>query len=282
MLKEIVNVGELRKSVNEAANEFNAKIGANVETENKRNNEKSYKESSKRAKNFDGGLKDAPTRKEIDRSDDKNQGMLDYTPKTEPDKNYKERIKAQAKGYTSAIEEKNKTERNAEFDDNAINYKAMKKNATKRNKEKTEMEHSGIVSSNLPKVEKNTMYESVLPKAKRLIFKHTTFISESQMLSRIPEEYKVHGQKIYMKDKKDNEYIVECIKREHDGKIETNIINFNNERVLNEKLNRMQELFNYDTTKAQGPNKTQIRVNEGKNFKDLLNHARNLSKENKK
>ena len=57
------------------------------------------------------------------------------------------------------------------------------------------------------------MYENVnLFSPKRLIFKKTTFVNESQMLSRIPEEYKVDGQKIYMKDCKGNEYIVECRK----------------------------------------------------------------------
>ena len=65
----------------------------------------------------------------------------------------------------------------------------MKKNADARNNVKSEIEHSGIVGSKTPKKEKETMYENVnLFSPKRLIFKKTTFVNESQMLSRIPEE----------------------------------------------------------------------------------------------
>lgn len=92
------------------------------------------------------------------------------------------------------------------------------------------------------------------------------------MLSRIPEEYKIDGQKIYMRDMKDNEYIVECVKCSN-GVIETNILNFNNENVLNEQISRMKELFNYDTKEAFSSN----RKNENKHFNNTLNIARGLN-----
>lgn len=281
MINEVINVGSFRKSIKEGASEFKAKMGASVEAENKKNNDKSYKDSNKRAKEFDGGLGKEKTR-EINRSDDNNRTTLDYTPTGEVDKKYKDRVKAQAKGYTSELEEKNGIEKNGDFDDEGKFYNSLKKNATERNKAKEELEHSGIASSKLPKKEKNTMYESKMLTPKRLIFKKTTFVNEKQVLSRIPEEYKIDGQKIYMKDSKGNEYIVECAKCQYNGNIETTIINYNNQSILNEKLNRMKELFDYDSLKAYGSSNKDMRVNESKNFNNLINHARQLAKESNK
>ena len=87
MLNEVINVGDLRKTVKESTKEFNAKMGVGVETENKKNNEKSYKESSKKIEDFDGGIRN--TARKIERSDDKNRTVLDYTPSIEPDEKYK-------------------------------------------------------------------------------------------------------------------------------------------------------------------------------------------------
>jgi hypothetical protein len=278
MERKIINVGELRKLIKESS-EFKAKLGPNVESENKKNNEKSYKDSEKKTKDFDGGLKNPSKKEELDRSDDLNQGMLDYTPKTEVDDNYKKRVKAQAKGYVSVDDEKSGSkDKDGEYDDDARIYNSMKKNAEVRNKAKVEKEHSGIVGSNTEKKEKNTMYENKTPKAKRLTFKKTTFINEQQMISRIPEEYKIDGQRIYMKDRDDNEYIVECTKSEKSGKIDINILNFNNEKVLNEQMNRMSKLFGYSVNEAQGNLTNKDRVNESTNFQDILNKARELNK----
>ena len=48
MLNEVINVGNFRQQIKESANEFNAKLGAGVESSNKKNNDKSYKESTKK------------------------------------------------------------------------------------------------------------------------------------------------------------------------------------------------------------------------------------------
>ena len=277
MLNEVINVGNFRQQIKESANEFNAKLGAGVESSNKKNNEKSYKESAKKT-----GVKTTEPKKtkELDRSDDMNCTTLDNTTWGNVGEKFKEKIKAQAQGYTSTLEKQSKTERNAEFDDDARIYKSMKKNADARNKAKSEIEHSGIVGSKTPKKEKNTMYENVnLSSPKRLVFKKTTFINEAQMLSRIPEEYKVDGQKIYMKDCKGNEYIVECRKCDYNGNVETIILNYNNEQILNEKVNRMWELFNYDSAKNTGTFKKQDRINEEAKLGELINRARELNKE---
>ena len=50
------NVGDLRKLVTESS-EFKPKIGDGVESENKKNNGKAYKDAKTRANDYDGGLK---------------------------------------------------------------------------------------------------------------------------------------------------------------------------------------------------------------------------------
>lgn len=280
-MKEIINVGELRSIIKESSREFKARIGKNVESDNKRNNEQSYKESRKRAENFDGATLDKKIKKnKIDRSDDVNRTTLGYTPSNEVSKEYKDRIKAQAKGYTSVEQEKKGSkDHNAEMDDDARIYNSIKDNETKKNKAKSNLAHSGIVSSKMEKKEKNNMFENKTPKTKRLIFKKTVFMNENQMLSRIPEEYKIDGQKIYMKDKVDNEYIVEFSQSKRSGLLETYVIGFNNQRVLNEQVDRIHKLFEYDSAKAKGNTSSSLKESAKDNFSNMFDTIRKMNEE---
>ena len=278
-MSRTIKVGELRSIIMESSNEYKAVMGKGVETDNKKNNEKSYKESTKKAKDFDGGLKE-PKKIEVDRSGDNNRTTLGYTPSSEPSKEYKERVKAQAKGYiTPDAEKRGSKDDDGEYDDDARIYKSIKDNETKKIEKKAEIAKSGLVGDKLDKGKRNTMFkESTTPKTKRLIFKKTTFMNESQMLSRIPEEYKVDGQKIYMKDKSDNEYIVEFTQSQRTGQLDTYVVGFNNDRIICENVNRIHQLFNYDTNVARGNKSQDLRTSGDKDFNDLLNTARNLNK----
>ena len=241
-------VGDLRQMVRESANEFKAKIGTNVESENKRNNEKSYKESEKRAKDYDGGLKD-PKIVELTDKTDNNQTTLDYNPSIEPDKEYKKKVDAQAKGYTSELEEKNGNERGGvEMDNEGRILKQFNDARDKREKNKVAIQKSGLTARELPDsvFDKNHLDEGKYLKPKKLIFKHSRFINESQVYSRIPEEYKNDGQRIYINDAAGNEFIVECMKSEKSGNVETRIISHKNERLMNEQVERIHELMGYD------------------------------------
>lgn len=280
-MKETINVGDLRGIIKESSREFKARMGKNVESDNKKNNEKSYKESEKRAKDFDGAtLDEKPKKKELDRSGDMNRTTLGYTPSTEPSKEYKDRVKAQAKGYTSvAQEKKGSKDHNAEMDDDARIYNSIKKNETEKIKAKNDLAHSGLVSSKMEKKEKNTMFENKEPKTKRLIFKKTVFMNENQMLSRIPEEYKVDGQKIYMKDKADNEYIVEFSKSQKSGLLETYVIGFNNQKTLNEQVSRIHKLFEYDSVKAKGNTSVSLKESAKDNFSSMFDIIRKMNEE---
>lgn len=267
-------VGDLKKLIRESSNEFKPVLGSNVTRDNKKNNDKSYKDSEKRAKDFDGGLKE-PKKTELPKKEDANKTTLDYNPVNDPDKEYKERIKAQANGYTSKLEQDNKIDKIGEFDKNKDIEKQFSDSRDELDDKKTEIQRSGLTARNLPKsaFDKNHLNEGA-PKPKRLIFKHTRFLNENQVLVRIPEEYKVDGQRIYMKDGYDNEYIVECSKSKT-GYVETNIVNYNNQKVLNEQVNRIHELFDYKSSNNFGKASYSDRVNESANFIDIMNNVRN-------
>jgi len=273
-------VGDLRRIVKESTEKFSPVVGPGVISANARNNEKSYKDAEKAAKDYDGGLR--PEKKgNLPDKVDGNKTTLDYNPRTEPDKSYKDKVDAQAKGYTSKLEEDNGIEKaGAEFDNDGKIKKQFTKASDEANKVKHDLATSGIQGHNLKdeNKEKNTMYENKKPVTKRLEFKHTKFLNESQMLSRIPEEYKNDGQKIYMKDSIGNEYIVECTKSEKTGFVETNVVGYSNPKLLSEQKERIEQLFEYQSSKEFAPTTAKQRIEENQSFQDIMNLSRSLIK----
>ena len=266
-------VKDLKRMISESASEFKPVLGANVVSDDKKNNNQAYKDAEKKAKDFDGGLKEPKKEKLADKKD-ANRTTLDYNPVGEADKDFKEKVKAQAKGYTSTLEEKNGIEKAAEFDDEGRIFNQLTKSDKELKKDKEDLAHAGLVSQNMPKQEKNSMYETTL-KPKRLVFKHTRFVNESYMLSRIPEEYKKDGQIIHMKDMNGNEYIVEC-QASSTGYIETNIKGYSNKELMNEQIKRISELMGYKA----GNNLTESvkcgRADNDKNFENMFDIIRGV------
>lgn len=269
-------VGDLRQMVRESANEFKAKLGSNVESENKRNNEKSYKESEKRAKDYDGGLKDVK-KSELPDKNDGNKTTLDYNPSVTPDDKYRKRVEAQAKGYTSDIEEKNGNERGGvEMDNEGRILKQFNDARDKMEDNKKVIQKSGLTAREMPDsiFDKNHLNENKTLKAKKLIFKHSKFINESQVYSRIPEEYKNDGQTIYVNDAAGNEFVIECIKSEKSGNVEAHIVSHKNERLMNEQIERIHELMGYDEKSTSGRRSNQERIDESDTFKNIIGLTR--------
>lgn len=269
-------VGELKHLIKESADKFEPKLGPNVRNANVQNNGKFYKDAEKRAKDYDGGLKEEK-KEELPEKTDGNRTTIDYNPTIEPTDRYKKRVEAQAKGYNNEFEEESDTERNAEFDKDGRILKQFKDHNEKINKARSEIAHAGLVGKNLPKfdIEGNRLYEGdKKPKTKRLIFKNTRFMNEASMLSRIPEEYKIDEQVIYMKDGHDNEYIVECSRSEKTGNIELNVINYNNKKVMNEQVDKMMKLMGTDNIQNNTSMSCQQRINEDKEFNNLMNLVR--------
>lgn len=270
-------VGDLKRVIKESSNEFKAKLGPNVKEENERNNGESYKESEKRAKDYDGGLKE-PEKKEIPPRADGNGTMFDLNPRTKPTKEYEDKVKAQMKGFTSDLEKKNGIKKaGATFDEDGKLLKNFEDARDERNKEKEDLASAGLVGRVLydkdkNKFKKNTLSENM--KTKRLIFKNTRFLNEAQMFDRIPEEYKVDGQKIYMKDGYENEYLVECEKNEM-GVIETNIVSYSNKNLMNEQVDRIFDLFLYNEKTQKDERNYHTNLNENEEFKNLMDTVRN-------
>ena len=272
-------VGDLKRIIAEQTSEFKPVLGPNVISDNKKNNDKSYKDAEKAAKDYDGGLQ--PEKKgELPEKTDGNRTTLDYNPRTEPDKSFKDKVDAQAKGYTSKLEMDNDIEKIGEFDKDGKIKKQFTDASDKINKVKKDLADSGIQGHNLKDENKgkNTMYEQAKPKAKRLEFKHTKFLNEAHMLNRIPEEYKKDGQKIYMKDSVGNEYIVECTKSEATGFIETNVVGYNNPKLLAEQKERIEKLFDYETSKEFAPTTAKQRIEENRSFQEIMDLSRSLIK----
>lgn len=277
-MNEIVyKVGDLKSIIKESSQEFKPKMGINVEKDNTANNEKSYKESEKRAKDFDGGLKEKKLATE--KVSDGNKTALDYSFDYDPGKDFKERVKSQVKGYTSKKEEDNDIEKAGDFEGNEEFYNDTKDKHEKMAKDTLQIKKSGLTAREMPDstFEKESMFENKL-KTKRLYFKHTKFLTEGHMLSRIPEEYKINGQRIIMKDAADNEYLVEWkVDKEHNIS-EGEVLKYTNKTKLNEEMSRIKDLFNYKSSDYFDTTTAQERADEGNRVGNFINEVKKITK----
>lgn len=270
-MEKMYTVGELRKLVTESSQEFKAKLGDNVESENKKNNDKAYKDAEKVETNHYGKKMEAPKIAKYEKKD-ANRTMRDLKVDFEPSKEYKEREASQAKGYTSKDEENNGIDKaGAEFDDRAT--KAIEKTAKQIQKNSNEFGHLGIWGHNMPK--DMIGYPSIFEEhknAKTVYFKKTSFLTEGHMISRIPDEFKNEGTIFKMKDKNENEYLVEW----SDNR--ANIIGHKNPKGLDESVERMKKLMGYKSSEYFENSTSTERFNESNDaFINTLNNARKMN-----
>lgn len=298
-MEKTFRVGDLKRLISESSSEFKPVLGPKVEKDNKSNNGKAYDDARKRAKDYDGGLgKDVGGKKAKYEKLDANRTTLDYTPDNVTD-DYKKRVKAQVKGYTSEAEMNNKIDKAADFSDNENIYNGIKNAGKKAHDNEKEMKKSGLQGREWPDdvFDKEEMYESkegfdmrnlinklnILQEkdeffknkvinenknVKTIYFKKTEFLTEGHMLSRIPDEFKNEGETFKMKDKTGNEYLVEW----HNNK--GNIVSHNNKQGLNESIDRMKSLFSY--TPENTKTSLNSRLNENENFNSTLTNARKM------
>lgn len=295
-MDKIYKVSDIKRLISESSNEFKAVIGQNVESDNKSNNGKAYSDAKKRAKDFDGGLnKEVGQEKAKYAKLDANRTTLDYTPENASD-DYKKRVHAQVKGYTSEQEMNNGLEKTGDFSDNENIYKEIKKSGEEIHDNTEEMEKSGLQAREWPEevFKKEEMYESydgfnmrkmidtiskkekefssvnetINPNIKTVYFKKTEFLTEGHMLSRIPDEFKKEGEQFKMKDKTGNEYLVEW--KNNTGRI----VSHNNKTGFNESIDRMKNLYNYKTNDTKTTNNS--RLNEDNMFVSTLDNARKI------
>ena len=259
--------------VKETKQEFEPVFGKNVPKDNKKINDDAYKEIKKEAGAYDGGL-GAERKKGESITTANNRGMsdLDYDSISKP---FKDKVKSQLKGYPSAEAEKmhkNDEFGNAYYDSNNLS-KDIANHAKEAKKEKDRSKTDGLVSSKYKdETEKNsdTMFES--KKITKLQFKHTQFLSEGHMLSKVPDELKVEGKRFIMKDTADNEYLVEWTAKK------PNVTKKINKTQVNEEMNRIKALYGYKSKDYFTTTNSQSRMNENKEFSDMINKARKLMK----
>lgn len=258
--------GELMSIIAESSQEFKAKLGPGVESNDKKNNKEAYTNAEKRAKDYDGGLNAEVGEKRVKyEKDDYNGTTLDYYPENVDDA-YRERVKAQALGYTSKLEKDNKLPKTGNYDGNKDIYDAIKKSGEQMNKDREAECLKGLVGRTRDKeyFKKERMTENV----KTIRFKKTEFLSEEHMISRIPDEFKVDGNVFRMKDKNDNEYLLEWNGR-------ANILEHTNKKGFENSMNDMKRLMSYDPATRTTSTSSRERLDENDDtFRRTLNIVR--------
>lgn len=269
MTERVYTINELKQLISESASEFKAKIGDGVTTANKKENSQSYSNAKKKMKDLNGGSEKKKTQKVNDKVDG-NKTTLDYGMEANCSDDFKEKVKAQAEGYTSTLEKNNGIEKTAEFSDKS--YKQFAKAGKEMADNKVQAKQSGLTARTLPKsaFEKESLYKES-KKISVLNFKTTTFLNESQMISRIPDEYKVEGKRFKVKDAGANEFIVEW------SEGEANILSYENKIKLNESIAKFNKLSSYNSKSQFSKTTAQSRMNENSEFTKILNNVRIIS-----
>ena len=277
-LEEYYTIGELLQINEESArNEFNPKFGNGAER-NSSNNDKAVKEIIKNASELDKDAhrNDTSVKPRVE-FPDYNKTTLDVNFEYEPDDAWKDRVKAQVEGYPSVQnKEKNGYDQSLGFDGNENFYKARKEMSNDRNDLDTIERESGLKA----RIKKDEIdYSNKTPfneakQIKRLIFKNTTFLSESQVLSKVPEDYRVDENRFYMRDKTGTDYLIEC-KADPFGYIHMQVVNKFNKQVINEELEKMKRLAGYrysDDNKKVDTDKMETMSESISNFREKLNN----------
>lgn len=286
---------EMNKLIKESSNEFKAKLGPDVENKDKEINGKAYKESEKRAKDYDGGLEDEVLEKKPKyEKTDFNKTTLDYTPDNATPE-YKKRVHAQVKGYTSEQEMNNGYEKAADFSDGDNIYDGLKKSGEEMQDDAKALKRSGLQAREWPEkvFDNGSMYESkdgfnmrqminhlkeneekanenkLNENVKTVYFKKTKFITENHMITKIPDDFKVNGTKFKMKDMNGNIYLVEWKNNK------ANVLLHENKTETNAEFNRMKELMNYTSESSQMTSSQRLNENDSK-FQETLNKVRKL------
>lgn len=83
---------------------------------------------------------------------------------------------------------------------------------------------------------------------KRIHFKKTTFLTESQMFNQIPETFKTNGNRFYVKDASGTEYLLECTVDEKFDLPKLSVVSKLNEGKTNSEIDRMKQLFGYESS----------------------------------
>ena len=273
-LEEYKTISELLRLDEESTRqEFKPKFGVGAERSSNAN-EKAVKDILKSTAEYN-----EKARKEFDRRkptvefEDYNKTTLDANYEYEPDKLYKERVKKLA---TTGLENDKAEYYNTEGNEKFYNDR---KEMRKRRAERDENERiKGIVGRNnhdhkAKDYSDNTAFEGINEGVvtKRLKFKNTVFLSEAQVLSHVPDDYKTDSNRFYMQDKTGTDYIVEC-SQDQFGCMHVNVSGKYNKGQINEELEKMRRLADY----SYSDDNVKVEKNNMETMKESINGFRNI------
>ncbi len=267
MASRVYKVSDLRRIISESANEFKPVKGKTVDKENKANNDKAYKETSKRTEKYDGG---ARKKKELSEyPNTPNKGMQDLQYDNAVPETHKKNVQSQMKGFTSANNEKLHKNDESPVEHNEIPGMKERAKSFKANRDAATLD--GLTGSKLNKQEvaqlRDTVFEATAPRYK---YKQSIFLNEKHMLMNLPDDEKKEGNKCIMEDANGTTYYVVW----HKEKPEV----LNKTRV-NEQTSKIMNLMGFKSEQVRTTNA--IRMNEDMMVGDMMNKVRQLMKENK-
>lgn len=280
-LEEYYTVRELLQ-LNEGSapkNEFKPKFGDGVKRGGN-DNEKAVREIAKNAESYDkNGRKEQDRKKKNTHYVDYNRTTMDNFYEAEVPSDTKERWYAQACGYPS----KYNMEHNdlAEYHDTKGNEDFIRQRAETYKTIASNNEIEAI--SGLKAREKSSHGKNYEPKGgykninenipvKRLVFKNTKFMNESQVLAKVPDDYRVDENRFYMRDRTGTDYLVECV-ADPFGYVHMNVVNKFNKNEVNEALVKMRKLADYsysDDNKKIVKENVENMSESISNFRELL------------
>lgn len=279
-------LGELMEvMLTESQGQAKPVVGNGVWKDNSKNNEKAVEDIMKQTEESNGA-KGEKGQSKPENAKDFNKTTLDVNFSYEPSKEYKERVKAQAKGFPSVQNEKEteaKENKSLGFEGNEEFYKRNSEKNKEVSDKEAEVKHAGLKSHNLPKedFENKTIFTNENKKMKRLIY-NKVFLNEEHVLKKVPDDYKVDGNRFVMKDAKGVEYIVECAKDKVVDYVHTKVVQVINREALAEQMERMKQLTDYKSSKYFGSLAPESRERENRMVSESLGKMKKLAEDLKK
>lgn len=280
-------LSELSAVLSEATkNEFKPVLGKGVAEDDKKNNGKAVDGIMKEVDKYNPNAekRDAPS----ENTNDTNCTTLEYR-YAAIDDSTRDRFKAQALGYPSEqnMKDSDADESGADFEGNKKFYNQRKEISDRREEDREANKAAGLKTREEIKKSKDKA-DAIKSKTafgesknmKRLHFKNTRFLSEAHMLKKVPDDYKYDGNRFIMRDADGTDYLVECSVDDEFKFVSFNVINKTNKKAINEQLDRMRSLFNYDRSDNASDTLRESRMNGDADFAQTMDIVRNL-KENK-
>jgi len=251
---EVIYSGkEVKRLLIESIPGYKPVIGGNASSENEKINKQATQDIIKKANAGTPKQESKPVIGSNGQSTDlgNNKNMLDLEFDNDPGKEYKDMVKKQVTGEDSKFG--NAPDGSADNKGNKAFYDAAKKASNGFTSKRKELENSGLTGKFLPVPEKQTPFkEDSESKIKKLKFKNTQFLSERHVFSLIPEDYKKDGNKFIMKDKQNDEYLIEWKIDEKTKISEGIVVNHENKEKLKEEFDRIKKLYEYNSRDHSG------------------------------